>query len=169
MKEIAQKYLGNITEDFALEQRLTIARNNNRYLEVFLQKNDLVKGRILVDSSSGVEIGIIKSRDLVVRAGDVFETESENLVLIKLKSEKLMVLSFEDSLNNNYDMKLVSLGHILGNHHYPIQIEQNKIYVRLITEAKVLIKMIEELDILGLKITFETSSDREIPQSKHSH
>ena len=169
MKEVAEKYLGNITEDSSLEERVQIAQDNNCYLEVSLGKSDLVKGRILAKSDSGVEIGIIKSRDLVLRAGDIFETAIGNLVLIKLESEKLIVLSFEDSLNNNYAMDLVSLGHILGNHHYPIKIEQNKIYVRLITDAKVIVKMIEELRIPGLKITFETNSDREIPQPKHSH
>ena len=169
MKEIAQKYLGNIAEDSTLEQRVKIAQNTNSYLEVYLQKTDLAKGRILTKTTSGQEIGIIKSRDLVLRSGDVLETAISNLLLIKLEAEKLMVLSFEQSLNDNFVMDLVNLGYILGNHHYPIKIEQNKIYVRLITDAKVVVKMITELNIPGLKITFETNLDREIPNPTHHH
>ncbi len=169
MKEVAQKYLGNIAEDSTLEQRVKIAQNTNSYLEVYLQKTELAKGRILTTTTSGKEIGIIKSRDLILRSGDVLETAIGNLLLIKLESEKLMVLSFDQPLNNNYLMNLVSLGHILGNHHYPIKIDQNKIYVRLITDAKVIIKMIADLKIPGLKITFETNIDREIPNPTHSH
>lgn len=169
MKEVAQKYLGNIAEDSTLEQRVKIARDTNLYWEVYLQPNDLAKGRILTKTTSGAEIGIIKSRDLVLRSGDIFETAIGNLLLIKLEAEKLMVLSFEQSLNNNYAMDLVSLGHILGNHHYPIKIDNNKIYVRLITDAKVLTKMIEELNIPGLNINFETNINQEIPYATHSH
>ncbi len=169
MKEVAQKYLGNIAEDSTLEQRLKIAQDANSCLEVYLQKSELAKGRILTTTTSGKEIGIIKSRDLVLRSGDVLETAIGNLLLIKLKSEKLMVLSFEQPLKDNFFMDLVSLGHILGNHHYPIKIDQNKIYVRLITDAKVIIKMISQLNIPGLKITFETNIEQEIPNPTHSH
>lgn len=169
MKEVAQKYLGNIAEDYTVEQQIAIARDNNRYLEVFLLQRELTKGRILTKSNSGVEIGIIKSRDFVVRAGDVFETAIGNLVLIKLESEQLMVLSFEESLNDNCAIDLVRLGHLLGNHHYPIKIEKNKIYVYLVTDTKVIVKMIAKLNIPGLQITFEMNSDREIPHSTHSH
>ncbi len=169
MTEIAQNYLGNITEDFDLEQRVKIARDANSYREVYLKRSELVKGRILTKTTSGAEIGIIKSRDLVLRSGDILETTTGNLLLIEIVAEKLMVISLKRPLNNNHLMDLVSLGHILGNHHYPIKIEQNKIYVRLITDAKVVIKMITELNIPGLKITFETNSNQEIPNPTHSH
>ena len=169
MTEIAQDYLGNITEDFDLEQRVKIARDANSYREVYLKRSELVKGRILTKTTSGAEIGIIKSRDLVLRSGDILETTAGNLLLIEIVAEKLMVISLKQPLNNNHLMNLVSLGHILGNHHYPIKIEQNKIYVRLITDAKVVSKLITELNIPGLKITFETNSNQEIPNPTHSH
>ena len=169
MKEVAQKYLGNIAEDSSLEQQVKIAHDTNHYLEVYLQKSELVKGRILTKTTSGAEIGIIKSRDLVLRSGDILETDNGNLLLIKIAAEKLMVIGFEQPLNDNCLMALVSLGHILGNHHYPIKIDKNKIYVRLITDAKVIVKMIAELKIPGLNITFETNRDLEIPSPTHSH
>ena len=169
MTEVAQEYLGNTTEDCNLAEQVKIARNTNNYLEVYLQQSELAKGRILAKATSGSEIGIIKSRDLILRSGDVFETTRNNLLLIELESEQLIVLSFEQSLKENYAMDLVSLGHILGNHHYPIKIDKNKIYVNLITDDRVIIKMITELNIPGLKISFETHKNQEIPHLKHSH
>ena len=169
MTEIAQKYLGNITENCNLAQQVKIARDTDCYLEVYLQQSEIAKGRILTKANSGLGIGIIKSRDLILRSGDVFETTRGNLLLIKLESEKLMVLSFEQSLKENHVMDLVSLGHMLGNHHYPIKIDKNKIYVRLITDARVIVKMITELNIPGLKISFEAYKNQEIPHLQHSH
>ena len=169
MTEVAQKYLGNITEDCNLAQQVKIAHDTNCYLEVRLQRSELAKGRILTKANSGSGIGIIKSRDLILRSGDVFETTRGNLLLIELESEKLMVLSFEKSLKENYVMDLVSLGHMLGNHHYPIKIDNNKIYVRLITDARVIVQMITKLNITGLKISFEAHNNQDIPHPKHSH
>ena len=169
MKEVAQKYLGNIAEDSSLEQQIKIARETNHYLEVALERNELVKGRILTKTTSGAEVGIIKSRDLILRSGDILETTTGNLLLIEIVAEKLMVLSFEQPLNNNYLITLVSLGHILGNHHYPIKIDNNKIYVRLITDARVIVQMITKLNITGLKISFEAHNNQDIPHPKHSH
>ena len=169
MTEVAQKYLGNIKENCDLEQQVKIARDTNCFLEVYLQQNQLAKGRILSKADSGAEIGIIKSRDFVLRPGDVFETTKDNLLLIQLESEKLMVLSFEQSLKENHLTHLVSLGHILGNHHYPIKIDKNKIYVRLITDARVIVKMITELHIPGLEISFEAHNNQEISHLKHTH
>ncbi len=169
MTEVAQKYLGNIAEDSNLEQKVKIARDTNRYLEVYLQQSDCAKSRILTRATSGEAIGIIKSRDLVLRSGDVLETATSNLLLVKLEQEKLMFISFEEPLNDNYAMDLVRLGHILGNHHYPIKINKNKICVCPITDAEIIIKMIEELKIPGLKIDFKTNNDRPIPDPNHHH
>ena len=67
-----------------------------------------------------------------------------------------MVLSFATSVTNNNALDLVRLGHILGNNHYPLKIQDNKIYVRLVTNPKVLKKNIEQLNITGLEIGYTT-------------
>ena len=63
-----------------------------------------------------------------------------------------MVLTFSNS--NNHALKLVKLGHLLGNNHYPIKIQDNKIYVRLVTNPKVIEKNLEKLNIIGLEISY---------------
>ncbi len=152
MTLIAKKYLGNITQDAELLEKVNRAKSSNKYLEVELQKSDRVKGRILTKSVSGIAIGIIKSRELLLESGDILETDNGDLIGINLQEETFMVLSFTDS--NNEPLALVQLGHLLGNSHYPITIQDNKVYVKLVTNPKVIEQNIQHLNITGLEITY---------------
>ena len=155
-REIAQTYLGNLTEDSSLNQKVTSARQTESYLETYLTQDDRSKGRIQARSTSGVALGIIKNRDWSLRSQDVFQTDSGKLLLIHLQEQKLMVLSFPEPVTAS-TTELVKLGHILGNQHYPIEISQGKIYLQAANFALVE-KTIKKLQISGLAIDYEACS-----------
>ncbi|MEL6912026.1 MAG: urease accessory protein UreE [Cyanobacteria bacterium J06643_13] len=166
MTEIAQLYLGNINDNSDLAQ--TIA--NKAYLEITLTPSDRQKGRIHAHTNSGIAIGIIKSRDLTLRSGDLWQTDSGRLVLTHVQQQELLVLDFSAVEQNIMPAKLVYLGHVLGNHHYPIKIIDNKVLVQLITDRLILEKLIIEINIKGLKIEYQTSAeDTAIAFFQHSH
>jgi urease accessory protein len=167
MTEIVQVYLGNIAEANIAEQ-FEEARCQDLYWEVYLTERDCNKGRILALSTSGDEIGIIKSRDWQIREGDVFSSETGKLILIHLQARELMVLSLTEPINDRA-IQLVHLGHILGNQHYPISIEGDKIYIRLINETNKIEQTIKSLEIPGLNITYEMRSKEEVSFTQHQH
>lgn len=156
MTLIAKKYLGNIDQNPELIELVKKAKQANKYLEVELKNSDRAKARILTKSLSGITIGIIKNRELVLKSGDILETENSDCLFIKSLVENLMVLTFTDLNHNSLD--LVRLGHLLGNSHYPIKIQDNKIYVHLATNPKVVAKNIQELNISGLTISYTNAS-----------
>lgn len=168
MKEVAKVYLGKIALDSTLAQKVAQAREENRLLEVILQESDRSKGRILAQSTDGVAIGIVRNRDLKLQEGDVFQTTRGDLVLIHLKAETLMVLTLDEAVDLHSAMKLVHLGHLLGNQHYPIKIEGNKIYVRPIGDPSVLTRKIEELNS-ELTITWEQTTTMQDASVHHHH
>ena len=91
--EVAKNYLGNLSEDTSLAQKIETAKAKGNYLEVFLAQSDRQKGRIQAESTSGVNVGIIKNRDWSLRPDDVFQTESGQYLLIhllKLKSYQII-------------------------------------------------------------------------------
>ena len=164
--EIANQYLGNIQENAELSQRLT----KENCLEVHLSQSDRVKGRIHAHTDSGVAVGIIKSRDRSLEEGDVFQTESGKLVSIRLQPQKLMVLSFSSSTTDTLPAKLIHLGHVLGNHHWPIIVRKDKIYLQLAVDEAVMEATIEDFKIPGLKIDYESRSPSEhLNFSDHTH
>lgn len=169
MKEIAKVYIGNIVRDRSLARKVTHSRKENRILEVTLQESDRSKGRILAQSTDGVAVGIVKNRELKLRSGDVFQTTENNLVLIHLETETLMVLTLDEAIESFSGMELVRLGHLLGNQHCPIKIEENKIYVRPIGDLSVLTRKIEELSFSGITITWEQTAKMRDAIVHHYH
>ena len=171
MREVAKIYLGNMERDSSLSSLVREARDRSRVLEVSLKKSDRNKSRILTKSTSGVAIGIVKSRDLKIREGDVFQTTQGNLIVVHLEAETLMVLNLTEVTESDSTIELVRLGHLLGNQHYPIKIEQQKIYVRLTTDKRVIISQIEDLNISGLTISWErvSSLSDAVVHSHHHH
>jgi urease accessory protein len=79
-----------------------------------------------------------------------------------------MVLSLTEPINDRA-IQLVHLGHILGNQHYPISIEGDKIYIRLINETNKIEQTIKSLEIPGLNITYEMRSKEEVSFTQHQH
>lgn len=166
--EIAQTYLGNLTEDTNLAQRVKSVRDLDQCLEVYLSQTDSPKGRIQAQSTSGITVGIIKSRDWSLRQEDVFVTESGNLLLIHLQEQRLMVLSFTEPVARA--IELVHLGHVLGNHHWPITIVKNKIYLQPVVDPAVIEATIKDFQIPGLRINYESRSpEQHLHFSHHTH
>ncbi|HEY9770236.1 MAG TPA: hypothetical protein V6C71_17385 [Coleofasciculaceae cyanobacterium] len=166
MTEVAQTYIGNIQDNSDLAELITI----ETCLAVTLLESDRHKGRIHAHTDSGVAVGIIKSRDLALRSGDIFKTNSGKLLLIYMQEQELLVLDLSAIDLSVSTAELVYLGHVLGNHHYPITMQNNKIYVQLITDKSIVEKLIEQLNIPGLQIKYQMQSDnQEFTFSHHSH
>jgi urease accessory protein len=169
MIELAETYLGNSTETPSLSEQIEKARSLEHCLEVYLNQTDSRKGRIHTHSTSGIEIGIIKNRDWSLREGDVFATQQGKLLLVHLQKQKVMVLSFTEPVSN-YAIELVHLGHVLGNHHWPIIIQGRKLYVQLAADADVMEATLRNFQIPGLQIDYESRSpDEQIAFSEHTH
>lgn len=166
MIEIAQTYLGNINNNPELAKLTT----EQTHVKVALSPSDRYKGRIHAQTDAGIAVGIIKSRDRALQSGDLFKSDSGQLILVCLPKQELLVLDFSAVKPDVSSAKLVHLGHVLGNHHYPIMMQDNKIYVQLVTERLILEKLIEELNIADLKFKYQTQpSERTINYSAHHH
>ncbi|MEM8721176.1 MAG: urease accessory protein UreE [Cyanobacteria bacterium P01_G01_bin.39] len=166
MTEVAQIYLGNINQNPELAKLLSTAT----CLEVSLTASDRYKGRIHAYTDLGVGVGIIKDRDHALNSGDIFKINSEKLILINLQEAEVMVLDLSNLESHVGAMEIFNLGHVLGNHHYPIMIQEQKIYVQLVTNKYILEKLIEELSIPGLQFSYEIQSIKNsLNFPKHNH
>jgi urease accessory protein len=171
--DCTQSYLGNCFKLTALQQDLDIARSADRLMEIELTQSDQKKSRIYAQTTSGDAIGILKQRDWVLTDGDVFKAEGDRLLLIHLESQKLIALSF-DSQYPVDALQLIHLGHTLGNHHYPIVVKEDKIYLQPAEDASTVESTIKAFDITGLSIEYETRSPVQalnfgFPDRQHSH
>ncbi|MEM8504460.1 MAG: urease accessory protein UreE [Cyanobacteria bacterium P01_D01_bin.1] len=159
--EIADCYLGNIKEDETLTAELVQSRQAQQYLEVMIERKDRRKGRIFTQAASGQPIGIVKSRDWQLRDGDMLRTQSDWLVLVRLKKQQLIALQFDKDARNS-PVQLVKLGHAIGNHHWPVTLRGEILYVELSDDSdaveSTINKIIESLEIEGLQVACELAS-----------
>lgn len=169
MATITQTYLGNAIANPDVAKQVEQCRQQNTCLEVYLSQNDSPKGRIHAYATSGEAIGIIKERDRPLQEGDVFQTESGDLLVVHLEAQRVMVLSFAGEAPG-YELDLIHLGHVLGNHHWSIVVQQNRIYVELTTDPAVIETTIQHFKIPNLCISYETRSPNQfLTFSHHSH
>lgn len=169
MTELAQTYLGNSIKDASLAERIEKARDSGRCLEIRISQTDSRKGRIHAHTTSGVTIGIVKSRDWLLQDGDVLETEQGRLLLVRLQEQKVIVLRFTEPVTDRA-IELIHLGHVLGNHHWPIIVQDRQLYIELAVDAQVIEATIREFQIPGLKIDYELRSPNDhLDFSQHAH
>jgi urease accessory protein len=169
MITIAQTFLGNALKDAALRYRVEQSRRTGECLEVELTQNDSLKSRIHTQASNGNTVGIIKERGWLVTEGDVFETDLKQLLIIHLQAQEVLVLRF-DAAQPASALALIHLGHVLGNHHYPILVTPDCIYVQLVADKQIMAATIENFQIPGLSITYESRSfDRQLAFQSHTH
>ena len=169
MTELTQSYLGNSIEDATLAERIEKARSSGHCMEVHISQTDSRKGRIHAHTTSGLTVGIVKSRDWSLRDGDVLETEQGRLLLVHLQEQKVIVLRFTEPVVDGA-IALIHLGHVLGNHHWPIIVQDRTLYVELVVDAEVIESTIREFKIPGLQIDCELRSDNDyLDFSEHKH
>ncbi|MEO1351984.1 MAG: urease accessory protein UreE [Cyanobacteria bacterium J06635_15] len=157
---LAQTYLGNQLQDPQLAQQLA----TTPYLEVTLEPSDRGKGRIYAQTTGGETegetVGIAKDRHWSLAEGDVFQTTAGQLLLIHLQPQTVMVLRMAQAPTHPPadGLALIHLGHTLGNHHWPILVEADKIYVQLTDDRAVVENTLEGFEIPGLEISYEVRS-----------
>lgn len=167
--DCARSYLGNYFEALALRHEIDLARSSHRLTEANLTPADCQKGRIYLKTNSGDVLGLLKRRDWQLTDGDAFSLESNHFLLVRLNAQMLMVLSLDCCPSDNA-LKLIHLGHVLGNYHYPIAVATDRIYIQIDDRAALLESTLKALDIVGLKIGYETQpSSQELIFAPHSH
>jgi urease accessory protein len=169
MTQIASTWLGNYDVDAALARQIEQERSIGNCLEVYLHPDNSSKGRIYARSTSGVAVGIVKERGVSLNSGDVFKTAQGQLLVVHIEAQKVMVISFTGVVSDRA-LDLIHLGHVLGNHHYPMKIEADKIYIELVASAEIIAAIIGRFNIPGLCVSYESrSSEQKLVFSPHTH
>lgn len=172
--QVADEYLGNVNDSSELASQVAQDKSKNQCLEVFIERQDCRKGRIFTQATSGHSVGIVKDRNWTLRDGDVLMTAQQQRVLVSIQKQQIIALQFERKAYNA-PMDLVSLGHAIGNQHWPMSVQGETIYVDAIANAdrieSTLREIADTLGIKGLHIVREfKSADQSIDFSgSHGH
>ena len=134
--EIFKEIIGNLHSS---EWRERSATSQVEYID--LEEWQAQRSRFLARSENGEEYAIALRRHTPIKDGDILYAEAGRIVAIRLKLSQIMTLDLSDItlLTPTEIISLaVEIGHALGNQHWPAVVKENKIYVPMTVDRKVM-------------------------------
>lgn len=163
--------LGNIFHDNKWNERFNKASQNSSFETLKLSRTDLSKSRLRAKTNKGTDVGIVLHSNSKIQNGDVLLSNQEKFIFIQQSPEKVIAVTKKDKTEANFDDTLVLLGHILGNRHRPIQIENETIFFPILSESeidvfeKLFSSIIDKIDLKIEERIFEPHGELKI----HEH
>ena len=147
--------IGNIFQDKDLEHKFEKLQKTMACEILRLYRSELDKTRFRKQTDKGTDIGCILDSDYKLQNGDVLYSEPEKFIVIEQIPEKVISVKIK-KIEANSEEILVKLGHIIGNRHRPIQInDKGEIIFPILSDSELdTFKNLfsEIIDYLDLKI-----------------
>lgn len=128
--------LGNVFHDKEWSEKFDQVRKANSFETIKLPRSDLEKTRLRAKTNQGTDLGIILNSGTRMHNGDVLISNSDKFIILQQNPEKVIIVQKKDKIEANFEEILILLGHIIGNRHRPIQIEDNKIIFPILSESE---------------------------------
>lgn len=106
---------------------------------------DAGKHRQLITTDTGIEVRITLPRSTFLFDGAVIADDGTNAVVVRRPPEPAIRVRFAD----NTGQALLLLGHLLGNQHAPIDVDEDAVTVPLFTSADAARQMLADLGVVG--------------------
>lgn len=167
---IINEVLGNIISDEKWKKLFTGMSHNNQVKTIMITHRESERSRFFKKIPEiNEELGINLKRGTVLHNGDVlYYRVGEKMFVVRIEPEKVMVFHFVGKLNADELLKAaVKLGHAIGNQHWEMRVEGNKVIVPLTLDQKVMESVIKTHKIPGIRYDFEYT-EKQISNEKDS-
>ena len=118
---IIKKILGNIYNDTLLNKKIEESKVNGNLQKLFLSRSEMEKIHLRKETDDGIEIGLTFEAGTKFHHGDVLDGD-KSLILINQMSEKTIKVRLK---NDTSSALPVIVGHVIGNRHRPISINDD--------------------------------------------
>lgn len=163
---VVNRILGNRNEDESLARELQRREKLGEVEQVQLPFHDAGRRRLRVTGSSGTPIGVDLDNDAALKDGDVLAADEDEstLVVINIAPSEAMALRLKEELRNQDSFAFgVKLGHMLGNQHWPIKIEDDVVYAPVSIDRVVMETVIRTHGFEGVEWDFVPVDPGEVP------
>ena len=162
--------LGNVNIDTEFAEKFKKLRGSANCELIKVSRSELDKTRFRKNTDKGTDVGMVLNDISKLHNGDVLLSETDRLVVIEQIPEK--VISIKLKKTEKSGKTLVTLGHIIGNRHRPIQFENDgKIIFPILSDSeidvfkKLFSSVIDQIDIKIEERIFEPQNGMDI----HEH
>lgn len=162
--------MGNVFHDKQLKEKFEKLRKTENCELIKFSRAELDKTRIRRNTDKGTDVGVVIDSTKRLHNGDILLSNPEKFIIVEQMPEK--VISIKTKRPNENPELLVTLGHIIGNRHRPIQIDKNgRIIFPILAESelevfkKLFSKVIDQIDIKVEELIFEPRNGTDV----HEH
>ena len=162
--------IGNVFYDTEFAEKFKKLRGTANCELIKVWRSELDKTRFRKNTDKGTDVGMVLNDIYKLHNGDVLLSETERLIVIEQIPEK--VISIKTKKTEKSEKILVTLGHIIGNRHRPIQIENDgRIIFPILSDSeidvfkKLFSSVIDQIDIKMEERIFEPRNGMDV----HEH
>lgn len=115
-----------------------------------ISRTELEKNRIRRETDKGTDVGLLLESGTILHNGDVLDSDGR-MIVVEQMPEKVIAVRLKNDKNSAELPVLV--GHIIGNMHRPISIEDNIIFFPIQSDSeldvfeKLFADMIDEIEL----------------------
>ena len=159
---IITSIIGNIFDDKKLMTKFKQMESRKRCQRLKISRLELERSRIRKKTDLGTDIGLILDSGTRLHHGDVIVSNLKKFIIIEQLPEKVISIRIRELKKN--PTGLVTLGHIIGNRHKPIVINDDVLYfpVQAYSEVEIFKKL-----LVGVMNNLEIEVGEQIFQPQH--
>lgn len=130
-----ESVVGNIFENKKLMTRFKQMDTQEKSERLKISRLELERGRVRRKTDRGTDVGLVLGYDQKLHHGDVIVRNRKKFIIIEQLPEKVLYVKLRELKGDIID--LVMLGHIIGNRHKPIMINDDVISFPVQSDSEV--------------------------------
>lgn len=127
--------IGNIFDDKKLMTKFKQMESKKRCERLKISRIELERSRIRKKTDFGTDVGLILDSGTRLYHGDILVSNTNKFIIIEQLPEKVISIKIKKLKKN--PSGLIMLGHIIGNRHKPIVIDDDILYFPIQVQSEV--------------------------------
>ena len=112
---------GNIFHDKSLRKKYIYSGN---YERLTISRLEMERSRLRRKTNKGTDIGLILKSGTKLQHGDILLSTKEKFIIVEQLPEKVISIRIKKKESKNLLKLCMMIGHIIGNRHRPIAIDE---------------------------------------------
>ena len=126
--------LGNIFQDKKMMDKFKEAESKKICERLQISRHEMERSRMRKKTDAETDIGLVLDSGSGLHHGDVLLSDPTNFIVVEQLPEKTIVITVDKKIGAP---ELIAIGHIIGNRHKPIAIEDNTISFPIQADSEV--------------------------------
>jgi len=166
---VADSIIGNVNRDDSLADAFEAYEEEGKIETVTVDPADRKRSRVRTTTDGDTEIGIVVDEKSELESGDVLVLNDDCLIVVEFETREAMVIEYPEPESFDDVASVAKLGHVVGNHHWDLQIRDGAFYVPLSNARRIMESVVADVLPSDAVIRYELMDCTEFTDLSHQH